>query len=116
MADMADAPDVAAAVRFLATHGRALDRRRLDLLAGSGPARATLDALAAYRNDDGGYGWGIEPDLRSPESQPAGAMHALEVFAEVAELAGDTSPARSRCSTGCRRAPAPRADSPSRCP
>ncbi len=42
-----------------------------------------LGALDAYRNPDGGYGWGLEPDLRSPESQPAGALHALEVFAEV---------------------------------
>src|SRR5690606_4419194 len=43
------------------------------------------------RNPDGGYGWGIEPDLRSPESQPVGAMHALEVLAEVA-AAGLTTP------------------------
>ena len=42
-----------------------------------------LGALEGYRNPDGGYGWGIEPDLRSPESQPAGALHAFEVFAEA---------------------------------
>jgi hypothetical protein len=76
--------DTAAAVSFLASHGRILDRRRLDLLLGRGDADAVLLALDAYRNDDGGYGWGIEPDLRSPESQPVGAMHALEVMAEVA--------------------------------
>ena len=33
---------------------------------------------------DGGYGWGLEGDLRSPESQPAAALHAFEVFEEVA--------------------------------
>jgi hypothetical protein len=78
--------DIAAAVSFLAGHGRILDRRRLDLLLGRGHAEAVLLALDAYRNGDGGYGWGIEPDFRSPESQPVGAMHALEVMAEVAEV------------------------------
>ena len=43
-----------------------------------------LAALEPYRNPDGGYGWGLEPDLRAAESQPAGALHAFEVFAEVA--------------------------------
>lgn len=76
--------DIDAAMSFLATHGRLLDRRRLELLLNRGNADAALAALEAYHNDDGGYGWGIEPDLRSPESQPTGAMHAFEVHAEVA--------------------------------
>jgi hypothetical protein len=38
------------------------------------------------RNPDGGYGWGLEPDLRSVTSQPVGAMHAMEVFAETAAV------------------------------
>jgi hypothetical protein len=45
-----------------------------------GAARAS----DAYRNPDGGYGWGLEPDLRSRESQPAAAAHAFEVFEEIA--------------------------------
>jgi hypothetical protein len=36
--------------------------------------------------DDFTTGWGLEPDLRSPESQPAAAHHAFEVFAEVAPV------------------------------
>ena len=83
--------DVAAAVSVLAGHGRTLDRRRLDLLLGGDDADAVLAALDAYRNADGGYGWGIEPDLRSPESQPVGAMHAFEVLAEIAAVAPVTS-------------------------
>lgn len=78
--------DEGAAAAFLATHGRVLDRRRFDLLVDSGEPNGVLMALDAYRNADGGYGWGIEPDLRSPESQPVGAMHALEVMAEVAAV------------------------------
>lgn len=76
--------DVAAASSFLAGHGRTLDRRRLELLLASGDGvEAVLAALDGYHNIDGGYGWGIEPDLRAPESQPVGAMHALEVLAEI---------------------------------
>jgi hypothetical protein len=85
--------DLAAARAFIATHARLLDRRRFALLngdnAGAGDPAAVLAALAAYRNPDGGYGSGLEPDLRSPESQPAAAGHAFETFAEVAPL---TSP------------------------
>jgi hypothetical protein len=75
--------DLAAATDFLTTHGRVLDRRRLELLLGRGDEGGVLAALAAYRNADGGYGWGLEPDLRVPGSQPAGALHAFETLAEA---------------------------------
>ncbi|MEQ3552892.1 hypothetical protein WIS52_20690 [Pseudonocardia nematodicida] len=76
-------PDVAAALSFLAGHGRLLDRRRAELLLDRTGPDAVLAAVDGHRNDDGGYGWGIEPDLRAPESQPAGALHAFEVFAKI---------------------------------
>jgi hypothetical protein len=75
--------DLDAAASFLATHGRLLDRRRFDFRFRGGDAASVLAAVDGYRNADGGYGWGLEPDLRAPESQPGGALHALEVFAEV---------------------------------
>lgn len=75
--------DIAAAQAFLATHARLLDQRRLQLLFGDGDGDAVLAAVDGYRNADGGYGWGLEPDLRAPESQPGGALHALEVFADI---------------------------------
>src|SRR5918998_3695048 len=76
--------DVHAAASFMAMHGRVLDRRRLQLLVGEANPGDVLAALDAYRNPDGGYAWGLEPDLRSAENQPAAAMHALEVLAEAA--------------------------------
>lgn len=76
--------DVPAAVAFVTTHGRLLDRRRLDVVLGGDDRDGLLAALEGYRNADGGYGWGLEPDLRCVESQPAGAMHAFEVLAEAA--------------------------------
>jgi hypothetical protein len=79
--------NVDAAIEFMVGHARLLDRRRLDHLLGRAGADGVLAALDAYRNPDGGYGWALEPDLRSPESQPAAAMHALDVFAEVAPTA-----------------------------
>ncbi len=75
--------DVPAARAFIATHGRLLDRRRLAVLLDGAADHGLLAALDGYRNEDGGYGWGLEPDLRSPESQPVGAMHAFELLAEV---------------------------------
>jgi hypothetical protein len=75
--------DLPAAERFMARHARVLDRRRLQRQSEGGDAGAVLAALAAYRNPDGGYGWGLEPDLRSTESQPAGALHAFEALEDA---------------------------------
>ncbi|MFC6019098.1 hypothetical protein ACFP2T_23160 [Plantactinospora solaniradicis] len=76
--------DLSRAASFLAGHGRLLDRRRFELLRGETEPAAVLAALDGYRNGDGGYGWGLEPDLRAPESQPGGALHAFEVFEDIA--------------------------------
>jgi hypothetical protein len=87
--------DLAAAADFLAGSARVLDRRRFDALFGDGGAEPVLAAVDGYRNPDGGYGWGLEPDLRSRTSQPGGALHALEAWADVAPA---TSPrARELC-------------------
>jgi hypothetical protein len=76
--------DIDAAADFMAAHARILDRRRFELLAGDADTTGVLAALDGYRNPDGGYGWGLEPDLRSPESQTGAALHAFEVFEEIA--------------------------------
>ncbi|HEY7488654.1 MAG TPA: hypothetical protein VH912_29710 [Streptosporangiaceae bacterium] len=76
--------DLSAAADFMAGHARILDRRRFQLLMGETDPAALLAAVDAYRNPDGGYGWGLEADLRSPESQPGAALHAFEVFEGIA--------------------------------
>ncbi len=76
--------DLAAAAGFLAGSARLLDRRRFDVLFDGGSVDALFAAVDGYRNPDGGYGWGLEPDLRSLSSQPAGALHAFEAFADAA--------------------------------
>jgi hypothetical protein len=76
--------DLHAATSFMATHARLLDRRRFEFVVGEGDPAALTGALDAYRNPDGGYGWGLEPDLRAPESQPGGALHAFEAMEALA--------------------------------
>src|SRR5215207_8879497 len=76
--------DLSAAASFMATSARMLDRRRFQLLLGHDDPAPVLAAADAYRNADGGYGWGLEPDLRATESQPGGALHAFEAFEDVA--------------------------------
>jgi hypothetical protein len=74
---------------FMAAHARVLDRRRFEAATSDSDAarEAVVRGLDAYRNSDGGYGWGLEPDLRAPESQPGGALHALEALADAAPAA-----------------------------
>jgi hypothetical protein len=75
-----NAPDFNAAATFVAANARVLDRRRFDRMFGGGAAAPVRDALAAYRNDDGGFGHGLEPDGRAPGSQPAAVEMALRVM------------------------------------
>jgi len=78
-----NAPDFSAAAAFVAANARVLDRRRFQRLFEDGSARAVRDAVAAYRNDDGGFGHALEPDCRAPGSQPAAAEMALRIMNEA---------------------------------
>jgi hypothetical protein len=72
-----------AARTFLHANGRVLERRRFAHLIDGGPKEPVLDALRAFRNDDGGFGHAIEPDMRAPESQPVGVQTAMEILHEL---------------------------------
>lgn len=78
--------DVSAAEQFVYANARLLDRHRLAVLLHGAPATPVLDALRAYRNPDGGFGHALEPDVRSPHSEPASTLRALELLAETAAL------------------------------
>jgi hypothetical protein len=80
--DRVTTPDFDAAARFVAGNARVLDRRRFERLFLSGGAEPIRDAVAAYRNADGGFGHGLEPDCRAPDSQPAAVEMALRVMNE----------------------------------
>jgi hypothetical protein len=73
-------PDLHAAEQFLAANARILDRRRFERLFRDGPRQPVIDAVTAYRNDDGGFGHAIEPDTRAPASQPLATWTALDAL------------------------------------
>jgi hypothetical protein len=75
--------DLDAARTFLYANARVLERRRYEHLFEGGPKEPVLDALRAFRNDDGGFGHAIEPDMRAPISQPVGIHTTLEILHEI---------------------------------
>jgi len=77
------APDFDAAATFIAANARVLDRRRFERLFSSGQATPVRDAVAAYRNADGGFGHALEPDGRAPGSQPPAVEMALRILNET---------------------------------
>jgi hypothetical protein len=76
-------PDLDAATQFIAGSARVLDRRRFERLFGDGAAEPVRDAVAAYRNPDGGLGQGLEPDCRAPGTQPATIALGLRILHEA---------------------------------
>ena len=62
-------PDFDAAAAFMAGHARLLDRRMFQRLFSDGAAGAVRDAVAAYRNADGGFGGDVDPEARDHRSQ-----------------------------------------------
>ncbi|MGH2849980.1 MAG: hypothetical protein ACRDLP_05130 [Solirubrobacteraceae bacterium] len=75
--------DLVAAERFVLANARVIDRHRLAVLLHGAPVEPFLRALSAYQNDDGGFGHALEPDVRSPHSEPVSALRAIELLNEV---------------------------------
>jgi hypothetical protein len=81
--------DHAAAESFIWSAARLVDRHRYSMLFADGPAESVIDALRGYRNPDGGFGHALEPDLRSPDSQPAPTLCALEILNDAGAADGE---------------------------
>jgi hypothetical protein len=96
-------PDIEAAERFLAANARVLETRRFERLFAGGEAGPVRDAVAAYRNPDGGFGHALEPDTRSPGSQPLAADFALRALLE--DGAWDAALAQGVCEWLAANAP-----------
>lgn len=69
-----------AARGFLMREGRLVERRLFAALFEGGATEGVVEALRGYRNADGGFGHGLEPDTRSPHSQPLDVQIALELL------------------------------------
>jgi hypothetical protein len=78
--------NLGAAHEFLWTHARLLERRIFEHRFLGGPADAVESAVDAYRNADGGFGQALEPDCRTPHSQPEATRWATAVLDSVGRL------------------------------
>jgi hypothetical protein len=75
--------DLDAATRFIWTNARLIDRRRFAHLFHGEPADPIVTTLRGYQNADGGFGNALEPDLRTPTSQPIAVNSAFEALDEA---------------------------------
>jgi hypothetical protein len=78
----------AAGREFVRSQARVLEQRLFATVFEGAPAAGVLDALQAYRNADGGFGWGLEPDKRCPQSCPLDVEFALQVLDAAGSTAG----------------------------
>jgi hypothetical protein len=68
---------------FLMAEARPLDRALFAQRFEDASADEVLAELAFYRNDDGGFGHALEPDLRTPSSSALATGDALKIMAEL---------------------------------
>ena len=71
---------------FILTNARMIERRLFQYHFENDSPEGVYHAVNAYRNSDGGFGHGMEPDTASPESQPLFSIMALETLDEVGYL------------------------------
>ncbi|GAA2494884.1 hypothetical protein [Streptomyces longisporus] len=76
------------AEHFVWLTARVLEQRLFAYHFLNGGADPVETALDAYRNEDGGYGHALEPDLRGPVSQPLHTVHALRVLDAIGRCGG----------------------------
>ena len=76
---------VSGARAFLEAKGYPLGVATIDHAWHGAEAGAVLDALAAYQNDDGGFGRGLEVDIAAPDSNPFAARLAMQVLLALDE-------------------------------
>jgi hypothetical protein len=68
---------------FVMDQGRELDGRLFDFHFATGSKDAALEALVDYQNDDGGFGRGLEPDLRMAGSSAIATTVGFQILREV---------------------------------
>jgi len=68
---------------FVYRNARPLDIARWQYHFENGSKDAVLTALAAYQNEDGGFGHALEPDLWNPHSVPIQTWAATEILREI---------------------------------
>ncbi len=72
-----------AARSFVETDGRPLERALLRHGVGQGSMDEAMVALIAFQNPDGGFGHGLEPDMRSPASTAIATSIGLRLLVRI---------------------------------
>ncbi|WP_033341102.1 hypothetical protein [Catenuloplanes japonicus] len=75
---------------FVRLTGRVLEQRLFAHHFEGGDAAGVRAALEAYRAPDGGFAFGLEPDVRGPASQPLAVPSALHILAAAGQLDQET--------------------------
>jgi hypothetical protein len=65
---------------FVRRDARVLERRVFAAVFDGADPRGVVDALRGFQNDDGGFGWGLEPDKRCPDSLPLDVEVAFDTL------------------------------------
>lgn len=68
---------------FIYRNARPLDLARFQYHFENGSKDAVLTALAAYQNEDGGFGHALEPDLWNQQSTPFSTSCAISILKEI---------------------------------
>ena len=80
--------EFSAAREFIYANARVLEQRLFALVFDGGSPEKVVAALGAYQNGDGGFGHGLEPDKRAPDSQPLDVEIAFEYLAAAQARGG----------------------------
>lgn len=71
------------AKEFIYKNARPLDCARWQYLFENGSRENVLNFLAAYQNEDGGFGHALEADCWNPDSSPVQTWAAIQIIREV---------------------------------
>ena len=74
--------------QFILTHGRELEKALFNYHFKDGSKNSVLNELIKFQNQDGGFGNGIEPDLRLPQSTDISTWCALRLLKDL-EISDD---------------------------
>ncbi len=68
---------------YILTHARDIEQVLFNYYFDNGDKETVVNTLRSYQNGDGGFGHGMEPDLRSTNSSVLATVHALEILRDI---------------------------------
>ncbi|WP_099466857.1 hypothetical protein [Konateibacter massiliensis] len=77
------------AKKYIYQNARPLDLARWNYHFEDGSKEEVLRYVKAYQNEDGGFGYGLEPDCMNPNSSPIQTWAATEIIREIGGLSKD---------------------------